>query len=190
VADDMKKSLHLKPTIVLVSVVAAVTLALALVNMITNPVIEERLKKAADETRFAVFSEAGSFSSIPVERAFDPDGNILDVFVADNGKGVVITSQSSGFGGKVTVMTGIRRDGEITGVSVLDHRETPGIGDKPMEEDYLKIYIGASEIVLRNSASDGGGIKIDTITGATITSVAIFNAVETALAYFANTGGL
>ena len=187
----MKEGKFLMPTIVLVSVVAAVTLALALVHMVTAPVIEERLDRSADEARFKVFSEAGSFSRIPVEKSFDPNGEILEVYTADDGSGVVITSQSSGFGGKVKVMTGITKNGEITGVVVLDHKETPGIGEKPMAEDYLSSYIGASEIVLNGRADDGGpGVRIDTVTGATITSVAIFNAVDSALVYFAKTGGV
>ena len=187
----MKDGKLLMPTIVLVSVVAVVTLALALVHMVTAPVIEERLDRSADEARFRVFSEAASFSKLPVNRAFDPKGLILEVYKADGGKGVVITSQSSGFGGKLTVMTGIRKNGEITGVFVLDHRETPGIGEKPMEEDYLSAYIGATEIVLERRADDDDpGVRIDTVTGATITSVAIFDAVEKALTYFAKTGGV
>jgi len=189
----MKDGRHLilMPTIVLVSVVAAVTLVLALVHMATAPVIEERLDRTANEARFKVFSEADSFKKIPVNRAFDTKGSILEVYKANDGSGVVITSQSSGFGGKVTVMTGIRKNGEITGVFILDHKETPGIGEKPMEEDYLSAYIGASEIVLERRADDSDpGVRIDTVTGATITSVAIFEAVEKALAYFAKTGGI
>ena len=187
----MKKDKYLAPTIVLVSVVATVTLALALVHSVTAPVIADHQKRTAYETRSRVFSDAESFSAIPVDSAFNSNGDILEVYKADDGSGVVITTQSAGFGGRLTVMTGIRKNGDITGVAIIDHRETPGIGEKPMAEDYLSAYIGASEIALSSRASAGDpGTRIDTITGSTITSVAIFDAVEKALEYFARTGGI
>ena len=51
-------------------------------------------------------------------------------YIADNKAGMAVTAEYKGFGGAVKVMIGIGANGEITGVKVTEHSETPGLGTK------------------------------------------------------------
>ena len=60
------------------------------------------------------------------------DGKLVngvdDCYIADNKAGMAVTAEYKGFGGAVKVMIGIDANGEITGVKVTEHSETPGLG--------------------------------------------------------------
>jgi len=102
---------------------------------------------------------------------------------------IVTVVTPNGFSGSIRLLVGISTDGQITGVRVIEHRETPGLGDK--------IEVGKSGWILRfrglHSADpltdewtlkrDGGAF--DHITGATVTSRAVLQAVRNAVLYFA-----
>jgi len=93
-----------------------------------------------------------------------------------------------GYVGPIKLIVGIRLDGTITGVRVLSHRETPGLGDAIEEKrsDWIFGFEGRS---LTNPGHKGwrvrrdGGV-FDQFTGATITPRAIVGAVHRALKYY------
>ena len=179
----MKVKEYLAPTIVLVIICLVVTAALAVTYQVTKPIIEAINIKNANEARAEVLPDgAGGFTA--AEGTFDE--GIVDYYAADNGAGVAITSEDKGFGGVITVMTGISADGAITGVKVTSHAETPGLGTKAMTPEYLSQYIGLTKITRTEEAD---ATQIDAITGATITSEAVFRSVNKALAQFGETGG-
>ena len=174
---------NIVPALVLVCICLVVTLALAGTYSVANPVIEKNQQKAADEARMEVLPEGDSFTQY--------DGKLVagvdDCYIADNKAGMAVTSEYKGFGGAVKVMVGINANGEITGVKVTEHAETPGLGTKAMEVDYLKQYVKVAE-------ASGGHINddanIDAVTGATITSNAVYCSVGEALAQFKECGGV
>jgi Na+-translocating ferredoxin:NAD+ oxidoreductase subunit G len=93
-----------------------------------------------------------------------------------------------GYTGDVDLIVGINTDGSIAGVRVLNHRETPGLGD---QVDYKKShwvdqFVGRS---LDNTTTKQWAVKkdkgiFDQFTGATITPRAVTAAVHRALQYF------
>lgn len=94
----------------------------------------------------------------------------------------------NGYSGDIEVMVGVRRDGRITAVEVLSHKETPGLGDliERRKGDWLQQF-NDKQLTERNSTDwqvrkDGG--QFDQITGATITPRAVVAAVKKALLYF------
>lgn len=189
---NIKENIY--PTLVLVSITLIVTVILAFTYSATAPTIAELQKKTADEARSIVLSEADSFSEVNKDEKIDKDGSIVEVYKAQNGAGYAITSLDSGFGGEITVMTGIDSNGKISGVKVLGHSETPGLGTQAMTEDFLKQYIGAAGVVLsknseKESGSNSADTSVDSVTGATITSEAVFRAVEKAMKYYEQAGG-
>jgi len=107
-----------------------------------------------------------------------------------DGKPVAIAfvTTTQGYSGPVDLVIGIDNNGDILGVRVIAHSETPGLGDK-MEtgkSDWILDFNGHS---LANTSEtewkvkkDGG--KFDQFTGATITPRAIVRAVHESLAYF------
>ena len=93
-----------------------------------------------------------------------------------------------GYAGKIKLVIGIYHNGEIAGVRVTEHQETPGLGDKIEIEksDWIKQFNGRS---LENTtaeqwkvAKDGG--EFDALTGATITPRAIVKSVYQTLQYY------
>lgn len=173
----------IKPSLVLLSICLVVTAALAFTFQLTAPVIEDITIANANEARSEVLPQSeGDFS--PVEASL-PE-NVAEAYKASNGTGKVFTVYDKGFGGQITVMVGIDNEGAITGVKVTKHSETPGLGTKAMTPEYLAQYIGQTAVTRKE---EPGETQIDAITGATITSNAVYRAVETALAQNESLGG-
>ncbi|MBU0902287.1 electron transport complex subunit RsxG [Pseudomonas sp. MIL19] len=93
-----------------------------------------------------------------------------------------------GYSGAIQLLIGIQADGRLAGVRVLNHRETPGLGDKIelAKSSWIRSFDGRS---LSNPAEDGWAVKkdrgaFDQFAGATITPRAVVKAVHKALQYF------
>ena len=106
-----------------------------------------------------------------VYRAFDKD---------DQFAGAAVQTEENGFGGKFKVMVGFDKDGNVVNYEVLEHQETPGLGDHMT--DWFKTDKNRQSIIGRNTVTtnftvskDGG--DVDAITAATISSRAFLSAV-------------
>ena len=83
-------------------------------------------------------------------------------------------------------MTGIDTNGAVTGISLLEINETPGLGMKAKDESFLSQFVGASgtlSVVKDGSAAPG---TVQAITSATITTKAVTSAVNKAVALYNN----
>lgn len=93
-----------------------------------------------------------------------------------------------GYSGRIDLLVGIRANGELAGVRVVNHRETPGLGDKLelAKADWILDFNGKSLAIPAPERwavrKDGG--DFDQFTGATITPRAVVQAVHRALIYF------
>lgn len=102
---------------------------------------------------------------------------------------VVLTPVApGGYSGPIRLLVGITADGSISGVRVVSHRETPGLGDKIEVErdDWILDFDGRSlgqPPPQRWTVRRDGG-EFDQFTGATITARAVVSAVRDALIYF------
>ena len=177
------KNSKIFPSLVLVIICLVVTLALAGTYSVANPIIQENQAKAADAARMQVLPDGDAFT------AYDGDlaEGVIDCYIADNGAGMAVTSAYKGFGGDVKVMVGINAAGEITGVTVTEHAETPGLGTKAMTVEYLAQYLTKTEAPAGHIRDDA---NVDAISGATITSNAVYCSVGQALAQFQACGGV
>jgi len=97
-----------------------------------------------------------------------------------------------GYSGKITLLLAIRANGELAGVRVVSHKETPGLGDyiEAAKSDWIKQFDHASLVQPDSKAwkvkKDGG--HFDYMTGATITPRAVVKAVHKALRYYEQNG--
>ncbi len=93
-----------------------------------------------------------------------------------------------GYSGSIRMLVGIYYDGTLAGVRVINHKETPGLGDKieAKRHDWILQFTGLSlenpDKNLWKVKKDGG--QFDQFTGATITPRAIVHALRAALEYF------
>ena len=98
-------------------------------------------------------------------------------------------SARDGYAGPIRLLVGVDMDGRLTGIHVLDHRETPGLGDlvETSKSDWARQFQGRSigDPVAAGWAIRRDGGTFDQLTGASVTPRAIVNAVHETLEYFA-----
>lgn len=175
---------YIAPALVLVVICLVVTAALAGTYGIANPLIEKNAQKTADEARTKVLPAGDSFTEY--------DGKLVEgvteCYMADNKEGMAVTATYKSFGGTLTAMVGIDKEGKVAGVTITGHADTPGLGTKPMDAGYLDShYTGADTLDADNIKNDP---NVDQIVGATISSNAIYHTVKEALQQFKECGGV
>lgn len=179
---------YIQPVVVLVAICLVITFALAYVNSITAPIIAENAAKAADEARAELLPAATSFEQYEGDLVVvDPDKiYVSDCYIAE-GVGMVVTVDTKSFGGILTEMIGIDADGAITGVKVISHADTKGLGTKAHDANYLSQYIGIGE--LAGAANIKGDAAVTFVSGATISSNGVYQGVCAALEQYNQVGG-
>jgi electron transport complex protein RnfG len=99
-----------------------------------------------------------------------------------------VVSARDGFTGPIKLLVGVAASGVLTGVRVLEHRETPGLGDliESSRSDWILQFSGRSlgdpEVSRWAIRRDGG--DFDQLTGASITPRAVVKAIKETLLYF------
>ena len=94
-----------------------------------------------------------------------------------------------GYAGPIRVLVGIEYDGSVTGVRILEHRETPGLGDRIVSSrsDWVFQFDGRSlgdpAVEAWSIKPDGG--QFDQLSGASVTPRAVITAIRETLIYFA-----
>lgn len=184
---------YIAPILVLVVICLVITGVLAVTYSVANPVIIKNTKEAADKARIELLPEADSFSKYEGKLVVEEPKKVFveEVYVADNGAGYVMTVKTKSFGGILTEMVGIDKDGKITGVKVTQHADTPGLGTKAHDPAYLKQYVGVDNLVETSAKAESKkNPKLTYITGASVTSNAVHYGVYAALDQYKEMGGV
>ena len=168
----------------LVIVLAAICLVIAsllgIVNNVTAGPIAENTAKTVQES-LQIVLPADSYEEVEYTGA---DTTVIAVYKAGENGYVVECNTPNGFGGPIDMMTGIGTDGSITGIAVITHAETSGLGSKATDPEWQAQFIGLSGGA--SVTKDGG--TIESITGSTITSRAVCDGVNIAYAVLAELG--
>lgn len=193
----MKKNSIVHDALVLAAFSLVLGFILGGVYSITKPAIDLANKQKEQAAFFTVFEDAYIFEAVAynaeeaneamtasgfkdtiddVQAATDKDGNILGY--------VVTVTAKDGSQGAITLSVGIKNDGTVNGYSILSHSETPGLGAKATEEDFMSQFKNkqVEEFVVVKTAPAADN-EIEAITGSTITSKAVANACNAAIAY-------
>ncbi len=168
----------MKLALVLFMVCAIVAGVLGVINELTYPIIDAQ-KQAKTAAAFASVLKADRFEEIEFANPDFP--SVLTVHKAE-GAGYVVKSVFSGAQGNITLAVGVDNDYKCTGISVIEHSETSGLGANAASTGEVGInfraqFVGQDEKI---ALSNAGG-SIDALTGATITSRAITDAVATSI---------
>ncbi len=164
--------------IVLFAISAVTALLLGLVNMLTAPAIAANTQKKTEDAMAAVLP-ADSYDAVEYTGG---DPLVTAIYKAGDA-GYVVQVAPSGFGGNLDVMVGVGADGACTGVSIIKHAETSGLGANATKADFRDQFVGKTNVSV---TKDGG--EIAALTGATITSRAICDGVNAAIAAAASMG--
>ena len=94
----------------------------------------------------------------------------------------------NGYAGPIRILIGIRYDGTVSGLRILEHRETPGLGDRIVSarSDWVFQFDGRSlgDPPVEDWALKTDGGAFDQLTGASVTPRAVINALRETLIYF------
>lgn len=172
-------------TLVLVTGIAAA--ALGFVYDFTKAPIEAAKAKAQTEAITQVLPEFDKLGEA-FKTLAESGGDSLEFFPAYKGGELVGTAvktyTKNGFSGFISIMAGFDKNGNISGYSILEHAETPGLGSKMVKwfnntEKPNQNVIGKNPETANFTVSKDGG-DIDAITASTITSRAFLEALNRA----------
>jgi electron transport complex protein RnfG len=141
-----------------------------------------------------IFYDSGvTESRLVLQPPHDLPGNdpavIYRVFAGDEPVAALFAvTARDGFSGPIRVLVGMDYAGAVTGVRILQHRETPGLGDKieSTRSDWVFQFDGRSlgDPAAQRWAIRGDGGDFDQLTGASVTPRAIIKAIRDTLLYF------
>ena len=195
---------NLKPAFILFAITAVAGVALSGVFGLTKSAIEEQELAAQMESFREVLPDAETFDVSEAGQAavdaleggvYGSDFGRAYINGAYEGKdasgntvGYVISATSAdGYDGNVSLSVGISQDGTINGISFTELTETAGMGMRADEPEFKGQFSGrnASRFKLNKAGGSTADDEIDSISGASITSGAVVNAVNAALDFFA-----
>jgi electron transport complex protein RnfG len=111
------------------------------------------------------------------------EGDSLEIYPAKKDNTIVgyavNTYTSKGFSGNISLMAGFKPDGTIISITVLDQKETPGLGTKMTESEFKDQFNDKNPSEFKLKVKKDGG-HVDAITAATISSRAFCDAVQRA----------
>lgn len=171
---------------------------LSLVSSHSEPYIADNKHKALLENLQAVIPPsrfdndiANDTLVIEAEKSEESPGAVRVFRARSAGAPVAVAYEwtaHDGYNGDIVLLMGVSVDGKITGVRVIEHRETPGLGDaiEARRSNWIEAFLGKSLLDPNRHGwrvkKDGG--DFDQFTGATITPRAVVKAVHEGLLYF------
>jgi electron transport complex protein RnfG len=121
------------------------------------------------------------------------EGDSLDIYPAKKDNVVVgyavNTYTKKGFSGNISLMAGFKTDGTIVNITVLEQKETPGLGTKMTEPKFKEQFVDKNPSMFNLKVKKDGG-QVDAITAATISSRAFCDAIQRAYTTLQKGGSL
>lgn len=184
------KKVMLKEAGILFAITLIAGLVLGFVYELTKEPIRLQEEKAIQEACRAVFEQAASFEDTAytvgeklTAQLKETGVEIGTVYDAVDASGehlgyVVETATSEGYAGKITLYMGVTDDGKLNGISILTISETPGLGMRAEEVLVPQFESVPVTIFTYTKSGSMSESEIDAISGATVTTKAIVNAVN------------
>jgi len=198
---EKNKSTILRDALALFLITLVSGLALSYVYEVTKTPIEQQAIIKQEKANKAVFAEAASFETDEelttkaagtdltslnsdfsgiaigqISKAFDASGNII-------GYDITVTTKQS-YKDSIELVFGYSLDGSIKGIEIMTISETAGLGMNATKPEFLNQFINKKVdkfVVTKTGASKED--EIDALSGATITSKAVTNAINAGIAF-------
>ncbi len=165
----------------LISLVASACLGFVY-EFTKEPIELSNLNKKVNAIKLVV----PDFNNNPYDERFrlaTGEGDSLDVYPARKDDVIVgyavNTYTNKGFSGNINLMAGFKPDGSIINITVLEHKETPGLGTKMSDPGFKDQFNEKNPGSFKLKVKKDGG-EVDAITAATISSRAFCDAVQRA----------
>lgn len=188
----------LKEAGILFAITLIAGLVLGFVYELTKEPIRLQQEKAIQEACAKVYTDAAAFKEtgyVPGEdiRAQLGEmgvkiGTVYEACGADGGLlGYVVESTSTeGYGGNIVLYVGVTLDGTLNDISILEIAETPGLGMKAEDELVPQFHQKPADTFTYTKSGSSSDNEIDAISGATVTTKAVTNAVNGAMLVYEN----
>ena len=201
--DKPKQKMNVKGIVKAIAAIFVITVimgaALGAVYSITKKPIADAEEKAKQEAYAEVFPDAAQIETftedeinlsdvnkVMASRGYG-DNTIDEISVVADADGmftgfIILVTNHSGYGGDIQLAVGVSLDYSIKGIAFLTINETAGLGMEAQNKEFLDQFIGKQ--VLQYSYTKTGSTsdsEIDALSGATITTSAVVDAVNTAL---------
>lgn len=156
--------------------------ALAAIYSLTTKTIETQKEQKLQAAILQVLPEGCTIADAEIIKGM----TVYKGYIDNQWVGTAVETKENGFGGPVKIMVGFDADSKVINYQVLEHQETPGLGDKMGA--WFKTDKGNQSILGKKAngafqvSKDGG--DIDAITAATISSRAFLNAINKAYEAF------
>jgi len=184
-----KKESNLKNmfiALLVITFVASASLG-GIYELTKEPIAAAKLEKKNNAIRQVI----PEFDNSPTDNVYKKaiDGDTLYFYPGMRGDEPVGTAVETftnlGFSGEIRIMVGFLPDGTINDVTVLEHKETPGLGDKMerKKSDWSIQFQGKNPETFHLSVKKDGG-DVDAITASTISSRAFCDAIARAYETF------
>lgn len=193
----MNETLKLVTTLTIVCLLSA--FLLSIVNNLTAEKINEqaRIEKLRAVTEslprdILQYDNDPSKDILKIGEWKDIDNIPKEIYVAKRKNkpvGFAFTSIGEGYGGMIVIMMGIDVSGKVTGIEIIEHHETPGLGADIENPEYIKDQFRnkisqQGEFIIIKDRKPNKSWEIEAITGATISSRGVVQAVNDGLAKF------
>lgn len=185
----------IKDTVILFVITLITGLLLGMVYEVTKePIAAQEIKKKNEACR-EVFADATTFQPIEVTSGEEDAAAEVDAVyeaLTDSGElvGYVMeVTTHEGYAGDIQFAMGVRMDGTVNGISLLSIAETPGLGmqaEEVLKPQFTNKQVESFEYTKVGAVTEN---QIDVISGATITTNALVEGVNTGLGYFQNVLG-
>ena len=163
----------LRLTLTLFLITTIVAGLLGLVNYVTADTIAEQIAQKAENAMRQVL-EADGYEPLDV-----PEESAVTAAYRAGDRGYVVRVAPNGFGGAIDMMVGVDVSGAVTGVAIVSQSETASLGANCTREDFRAQFTGKTGTL--SVSTDGG--EIEALTGATVSSRAVTEGVNTALEF-------
>lgn len=180
----MKENFKLGGILLIITMIAGIVLGFA--NDLTKEAIIENSKVSKEDLSY-IMPEAQGIQDMDME--LDAEGNVKEIYEAVSGNdvvGYVLKVTSKGFHGAVDFVVGISKDDKVSGIKVLAHSETPGLGAKIAEEKFTSRFKDkpATEYLEVVKVTPNKDNEVEAISGATTSSKASVSAVNEAITFY------
>lgn len=181
---------YLRLMVVLAVISAVASGLLAMVNSFTEPKIEAFKIQAESDAYRQALPQADAFKDDPKllsQVQSNPNLSLITGlkvgYKGDHREGWVCKVSSRGYSSNIEMLIGVKTDGQLAKVVILDQKETPGLGTNTTNSEFIDqpaIYNSHGKDL--KLTKDGGTVQA--VTGATISSRAVVRGINQAFGLY------
>ncbi len=145
------------------------------VYYVTAPVAAQKAEMMKQESMKALVPDADSFREVPAHAGWFAalkDGEPM---------AYIVPAETKGYGGKIKLLVAVTVDAKVIDYNILEHNETPGLGDNAQKPSFRQQFAGKGAENLKVTKDPSNKEDIQAMTGATISSRAVTLGVKQAV---------